>query len=46
MKKTVLENFATTIGAIGSNVSGDKAYTTWNTSYFSCDCPSGSKLAD
>jgi hypothetical protein len=32
--------------AIGSNVSGDKASTLWNTGYFSCDCPSGSELAD
>jgi hypothetical protein len=31
--------------AIGSNVSGDKAHTTWNTGYFSCDCPSGSEAS-
>jgi hypothetical protein len=44
MKKQFGE-FATTIGAIGSNVSGDKANTTWNTGYFSCDCPSGSEAS-
>jgi hypothetical protein len=28
------------------DVSGDKASTTWNTGYFSCDCHQDQKLAD
>jgi hypothetical protein len=44
-EETVLEILQRPSIAIGSNVSGDKASTTWNTGYFSCDCPSGSEAS-